>query len=397
MYVKRLFKICIITFLAFICISLHGSFVYADESDLKQVALASEYAWYNNSGEWVNIENNPVTVPSGTYELRVQVKLSEALKKSNTYDLKLEFEHQTNNNISLNRYAAMNSGSNLISDFSASSKFVTSSNKSILYLYDCTYKQDDLVVLRVYFDDIVSPVPNSEYGVLYVTNIKLYAENVTTESTIKGILDALLKIPTNIANSLRSMFESIVTTLNSVKSFIVDGITNALNSVKNALSTLLQSIIDGLVTLGNFIIDGLKALFIPSDNYFTDKINSVYDLLELKLGFLFFPIELLKDIVTLFSNLDSGTGLITIPEVVLFDVNVIPATSFDLGKVFSDILGDKYQLYYSFVDVIFICLFLNYLINAFKSVLFDTVVGSTDSAAADNESVMERRNNRGGA
>lgn len=396
---KKIFKIGFFIFLAFISIMLRGSFVHADDVDsddgMKELPLSATYAWYNNNGDWVNVQSGAVLVPSGTYEVRIQVRLSDALKKSNIYDLKVEFTHQQGNQLSLNRVAAMNSGSNLISDFSSTNKFITGTNKSILYLYDCSYTKDDLVVLRVYFDDIVSQIPNSEYGQIAVSNIKVYAENVTTESTVKSIFQAILQIPANIANALRSLFSSIVDTLNEVKSFIVNGIVNALTTLKDALAKLLQSIVDGLVALGTFIIDGLKALFIPSDNYFTDKINSVYDLLELKLGFLFFPVELLKDIVTLFANLDSGTGLITIPEVVLFDVNVIPATSFDLGKAFSDILGDKYQLYYSFVDVIFICLFLNYLINAFKSVLFDTVVGSTDAGV--NESVMERRNNRGGA
>lgn len=285
-----------------------------------ELELSSSYAWYNSSGEWVDIKSS-TSVPAGTYELRLQVRLSEALKKGNVYDLRVEFEHLEGNKISLNRYSAMNASSNLIKDFSATSKFVNGTNKSIFYLYDCTYSSDDLVILRIYLDDVVSAIPHSSSGTLYIQNIKVFADNITVESTVKSIFQAILSIPSKVADAFKSLFNLIVDTL-------VD--------LKTALSSLLQSIVDGLVDLGNFLLEGLKNLFVPNDDFIVSYKDKWDKLLAGRFGAVYEVMTIFTKFVDTVSSASGSQSSIKFPTYTLelsegefvfggWNVNIVPS------------------------------------------------------------------------
>lgn len=85
-----------------------------------------------------------------------------------------------------------------------------------------------------------------------------------------------------------------------------EGFTESLVALKNTLSNILNNILNAIDNLANSIINGIKDLFIPSSDFFTDKIN------QFKSHFAF--IDTFSNFVNKFTNLNrhSAAPVVTI-------------------------------------------------------------------------------------
>lgn len=185
-----------------------------------------------------------------------------------------------------------------------------------------------------------------------------------TNSWLGGIFDSITKLPELIIEGLSSLLQGIIDAVVGLGTFIVDGIVAVLNLI-----------IDGLKALGTFIIDGLKALFIPSDDFFSQYFSDLYDFFSEKLGILIFPFELLIYLLNCFLNIGGGSGIIHIPNVDIVHIgHIFNATSINLKEMISNALGSYYDLYFMFVDCIIVLLIVNYAKKKFN----DVVGGNTD-------------------
>lgn len=175
---------------------------------------------------------------------------------------------------------------------------------------------------------------------------------------ISQIFDAIVNLPSTIYNLFKSMLEAI---------------KNAIDTLKTAISNMLQTLIDWvkkiqqwLLDLLNGILEGLKYLFIPSDDYFMKYFNSLKDFFTKKLGILVYPFEFFITLCDHLGSLGSGSGIINIPSVDINGWHIIDAQSFNLKQTMSTALGDYYELYFAFVDVIFIVFLINFAMAKFN-------------------------------
>lgn len=83
---------------------------------------------------------------------------------------------------------------------------------------------------------------------------------------------------------------------------------------------------------GNFIIEGLKSLFIPSDEYFKNYFDDLYNWFSDRFGFLSFPIDLLVELVDLFLNSSEVDCVLTLPSFSIMENQLWPDMSFNLTE-----------------------------------------------------------------
>ena len=103
------------------------------------------------------------------------------------------------------------------------------------------------------------------------------------------------------------------------------------------------------------LIEGIKSLFIPSDEFFGNYFSDLNDWFSDRLGFLYYPIELLIDILNRYLNLSSSNLSFTIPDIVEpFNNEVlIHSTTFDFNDVLENSVYKQVHDYYLiFVDFI---------------------------------------------
>lgn len=99
-----------------------------------------------------------------------------------------------------------------------------------------------------------------------------------------------------------------------------------------------QEVTGAIEKHGNFIIEGLKSLFIPSDQFFKDYFDDLYDWFSDRFGFLSFPIDLLIRLADMFINSSEVDCVLTLPSFSVMDQELWPDMSFN----FTDFLNENF-------------------------------------------------------
>lgn len=111
---------------------------------------------------------------------------------------------------------------------------------------------------------------------------------------------------------------------------------------------------------GNFIIDGLKGLFIPSDEFFKQYFDDLYNWFSDKFGFLTIPIDILVQILDVFTTSQKVDFIVTLPPLSIMGETVWPEQSFNftdfMEKDFAFLItaiqtGTSILLILSFIDL----------------------------------------------
>lgn len=125
-----------------------------------------------------------------------------------------------------------------------------------------------------------------------------------------------------------------------------------------------------LEKLGNFLIEGLKSLFIPSDGFFKDWFDDMYQFFTDRLGFLMLPVDLLVKLLNLYLSAGSGFAGIPFPEFKWLDGTVIiPAQTVQFDFLQTD-WGKNIQTKLYFVgNVIMIGALINLMHRKMEEVL----------------------------
>lgn len=162
--------------------------------------------------------------------------------------------------------------------------------------------------------------------------------------TVKNIFTGITNLPKNIASSVSGFFTNVV---------------NSVTNIGNQITNMVSNIKNWLIDLLNGILDGLKSLFIPSDDYFKNYFDSLYDFFSEKLGILIMPIDILTSLFENISNLDNGDGYIHVPPFEFMGVNLIPKIDYNLKVDVEEVLGNYYDMYYLLTDVIIYFMLFN--------------------------------------
>lgn len=86
------------------------------------------------------------------------------------------------------------------------------------------------------------------------------------------------------------------------------------------------------------LVNAIKSLFIPSDGFFEDYFTELKDWFSDRLGFLFYPFELLIDILSKILNVNFSEPVFNIPDInePFTNSKLISSTTFNLNDLVSD-------------------------------------------------------------
>lgn len=150
---------------------------------------------------------------------------------------------------------------------------------------------------------------------------------------------------------------------------------NELQKEQNTTSTnIFTSMSDFFGSFFDNFINMVKSLVIPEDGYFESVFDRLYEFFAGKLGVLLYPFQLMSRLIEAYQGIETATvgddaGVLHLPAVKIFDTELIPATDFDLKGLFTEVLGEYYDLYYAFVDVLIICLFVGFLVKKYNQLV----------------------------
>lgn len=238
-----------------------------------------------------------------------------------------------------------------------------------LYNIDCIYNS---------FQNEGSETSPYTYASVSFTNlsasVKINAENAIVDNsnttkgilgTVKAIFSTITNLPKNIANSIGGFFTALGDKIGGFFTNLINSMSNFFSDLGNRIGTFFDNLLTG-------ILDGLKALFIPSDDYFTNWIDDFTTAFKNKLGFLTYPFDLFADVINRFSNLSDSSGIIHIPEVKVpnFDFVIIEDQDFSLKDLYDyENIRVIHTIYLSFIDIMLIISLVNLALKQFNDIV----------------------------
>lgn len=189
----------------------------------------------------------------------------------------------------------------------------------------------------------------------------------------------------NIINNQNSNTDKVINNNNSNTDKVIssqDKITQAVKDSNETNKSILQKIIDLPSTIINLLINALKSLFIPEDDYFTNKFNEIRDNATAKLGILGYPFILVTDTLEFFLTIEDTESYvikwsgISVPN--FEDHNIIEPGSFDFATLLeNNYIKIAHDLYMVFINALLILSFLKLCSNKYASVF----AGSYDNSS----------------
>lgn len=120
---------------------------------------------------------------------------------------------------------------------------------------------------------------------------------------------------------------------------ILGSISSAINKVISSITSLPGKIIDG-------IISGLKALFIPSDDFFSDYVNEIKEDLEAHNSFIALALSIFAQFLDCFANLSNTEPVLSFPGLEFMGHTLIPAISYNFNSLLENpVLLNLYNVY----------------------------------------------------
>lgn len=124
--------------------------------------------------------------------------------------------------------------------------------------------------------------------------------------------------------------------------------------------------------LVELIIDGLKSLFIPENEYFSNYFDELNNWFSDRLGFLYYPLDVLFDLLNRFLSLSSENLVINIPEIKepTTDTVLIKNQTFDFNTLLeNEVLKNLHNIYLIIVDAIICFGVVNLLYKKYEEVI----------------------------
>ena len=121
----------------------------------------------------------------------------------------------------------------------------------------------------------------------------------------------------------------------------------------------------------DLLVDALKSLFIPSDGFFDTYFTELKDWFSERLGFLFYPFELLIDILNKILNVNFSEPIFNIPDISepFTNKKFINATTFNFNDLLSNsILNTVHNIYFICVDAFIVFELVNLFRRKYEEV-----------------------------
>lgn len=182
---------------------------------------------------------------------------------------------------------------------------------------------------------------------------------------MNNVAETLEEIVATISNQLAALWNQMYNIMHKEQIANDDKNTNQItqNATQNAQDIIdnadenTDEVTSAIEDHGNFIINGLKSLFIPSDEYFKEYFDDLYEWFSDRFGFLSFPLDLLVELVDLFANSSEVDCILTLPS---FSIS-----GYELWEDMSFNLTDFLEEYFAFLLVAIRTVTSIYLIMSF--------------------------------
>ena len=119
------------------------------------------------------------------------------------------------------------------------------------------------------------------------------------------------------------------------------------------------------------LLEAIKSLFIPSDDFFSTYFTDLKDWFSDRLGFLFYPFELIIDILNKILNIDFENPIFNIPDIhePFTNKKIISATTFNLNDLLTNnTLKTVHDIYLILLDAFIVFGLVNLFLRKYKEV-----------------------------
>ena len=164
-----------------------------------------------------------------------------------------------------------------------------------------------------------------------------------------------------IVDSIGSMSNNISSGLNEVNE-TNKSIWETLKEVASFLNPFSENFF--VYKLIDLLIEGIKSLFVPADNFFSNYFTELKNWFSDRLGFLFYPFELIIDILNKILNIDFKNPAFSVPDInePFTNSKLISAFSFNFNDLLkNESLKTVHDIYLILVDAVIIFSLVNLL------------------------------------
>lgn len=170
-------------------------------------------------------------------------------------------------------------------------------------------------------------------------------------------------------------------------------------SILDTIKGVFTAIIELPKKLVELLIEGLKSLFIPSDDFFSNKFDELTQNVEKKMGVLAYPLTItIETFQFLLTVEDTGSYIITWPDVVVpnFDFVIISSGSFELSIILENgWINMAHNLYMIFVSTYLLLSFFKFCNNKYSD-MFGGDYDNTDYVIVE-DSIVDVHDNEDGS
>ncbi len=241
-------------------------------------------------------------------------------------------------------------------------------------------------------------------GDFTVTSIDSLGEIVSAVgSASSDIIKSLGNLSNDIINSIGEIINSIGSAISDVISALGEGISNIISSIANAVSSIINALgeaISNVITvigelpgkIINLLESLLRRLFVPEDNYFSDKVDTLKSDLNGKIPYQSYQNELNKIDETAQNTGNSGEGITT--SISLSNYTLSDKLSVKMNKFIDFSIFTKYRdVWFVWVRVVVYILLVLYWINE-TSKFFRGFSISSYSTSNVNQNTQTGGNNK---
>lgn len=164
-----------------------------------------------------------------------------------------------------------------------------------------------------------------------------------------------------IVDSIGSMSNSISSGLNDVNE-TNKSIWDTLKEVASFLNPFSENFF--VYKLIDLLIEGIKSLFVPADNFFSNYFTELKNWFSDRLGFLFYPFELIIDILNKILNINFENPAFSVPDInePFTDSKLISAFTFNFNDLLeNESLKTVHDIYLILVDAVIVFSLVNLL------------------------------------
>lgn len=308
----------------------------------------------------------------------------DVLPDPGTYDVTVRLFDNLGNirssgvdNVVADTFTMQAGGKNSSGLYKASPTSVTFNGKN--WTAKCTIKTNYNTDFVTYKLDLYTDVPINQVSIRLID--VLFKADATSEPALSAPGD-VGSAENHIANQSSQIAQNTATMNDTLKEIVqtisqqIEALWNQqynyihledmANADKNADKIIANQdentsiVTDAIEEHGNFIIEGLKRLFIPSDEFFKEYFDDLYNWFSDKFGFLTIPIDILVQILDVFTTSQKVDFIVTLPPLSIMGETVWPEQSFNftdfMEKDFAFLItaiqtGTSILLILSFIDL----------------------------------------------